>query len=477
MSNIARGASADVICSASTIPRRTLRSLFRGPRLRVPVFQRRYCWGRKQFAKLAMDVIALASRPGPAISGDGADALQRPLSPYDTHSLGRLVLAEHPDMAGDLMVIDGQQRITTVCVLLGALRDILPLDSPVRASIQQLLYPSDRASDGGSGCVLTPTLFDRASFEACVGRPTEKPPLSISGHPDDHVAACRNFFDQALPGLLKRVRDKLGLKVDGEGASKERAAERVVEICARSLMNALMDSCTVLCFKMREQGEEVMAAYSRLAMRDAMLSFQLNNSAPGVKMEFLDLARNLVCCQFPGGGEKRRIDGYMRYWRPIEQWAMEGARRAAAAAPPRNGSRTSRSNQADSMVSILDKLLKAFVADEGHAPSASDNKRPKATARNAHSKWMDPGQYAFPMYTQLQACVTRAAKTPGGVEDMLVRLRAKAESMGESNQKSTTGSMAPPTPVPGGGGDVKPCACMSRGTLCVDCIVKNSGSR
>ena len=35
--SIARGASADVICSASTIPRRTLRALFQSGRLRVPV--------------------------------------------------------------------------------------------------------------------------------------------------------------------------------------------------------------------------------------------------------------------------------------------------------------------------------------------------------------------------------------------------------------------------------------------------------
>ena len=242
-----------------------------------------------------------------------------------------------------------------------------------------------------------------------------------------------------------------------------------------------MDSCTVLCFKMREQGEEVLAAYSRLAMRDAMLSFQLNNRAPGVKMEFLDLARNLVCCQFPGGGEKRRIDGYMRYWRPIEQWAMEEARRTAAAAAATSAasglcSARHSSNQADTMVTILDELLKAFVADEGHI-NAPDNKNSTEVRATKKHRWsMDPGQFAFPMYTQLQECVVHAAKTPGGVEKMLVRLRAKAERMSASDNIRRNVSPGGAVDDGGDGGNHKPCACMARGTLCVECIVKRNSS-
>ena len=55
-----------------------------------------------------------------------------------------------------------------------------------------------------------------------------------------------------------------------------------------------------------------------------MLSFQLNNGAPGVKLQFVDLCRNLVCCQFPGS-EEEKIAGYHRYWAPVEALAMERA--------------------------------------------------------------------------------------------------------------------------------------------------------
>ena len=50
-----RGSSADVICTATQIPRLSIRELFSRRRpdgtpmlLRVPVFQRRYCWGQEQ---------------------------------------------------------------------------------------------------------------------------------------------------------------------------------------------------------------------------------------------------------------------------------------------------------------------------------------------------------------------------------------------------------------------------------------------
>ena len=445
MSNLAKGASPDVICSASTIPRLTLRELFcAGQMLRVPVFQRRYCWGDAQLSKLCMDLIQLASRPAPR-QPQAARSTALPLSPYDTHSLGRLVLADHPDTAGDLMVIDGQQRITTACVFLSALRDLLPAESPVRSDIENLLFPN-----GGDCCVLTPTYFDRPSFEKCVGMKRTKvgsPREGASGNqPCDHVAACRRFFETAIPGLLKRVRDKIGLRLASNDENKNRI-QHAFEICAQSLVNALMNSCTVLCFKMREQGEEVMAAYSRLAMRDAMLSFSLNNRAPGVKMELLDLARNLVCCQFPGGGEKSRVEGYMRFWRPIEQWASD------------------RALGENTMVSVLDKLLKAFISSEGHP---QDEKELESKTPRGRS-WMDPGQYSFPMYTQLQRCVERASKTPGGVEEMLTRLRAKAESIGDNEFAALTGADADSSGKPGG--------CVAQGRLCVDCILKKNRAK
>merc|ERR1711871_1223480 len=159
-----------------------------------------------------MDLLQLAVRPAPLKTTKRPNPL--PLSPYETHSLGRLVLADHPDIAGDLMVIDGQQRITTACLLLSALRDVLSPESRVREDINNLLYPN-----GGACCALTPTYFDRPSFEECVRVTKRKPasPQESNGSSScDHVIACRRFFDAAIPRLLNRVRDKLGLQIRGD---------------------------------------------------------------------------------------------------------------------------------------------------------------------------------------------------------------------------------------------------------------------
>ena len=80
-----------IICGSSVDAVKTVpmgRILAR--RLRIPFFQRRYCWGEPQWATLLRDV--------EACGGAG-------------HALGRLTCAVEAD--GRLLVIDGQQRSTT----------------------------------------------------------------------------------------------------------------------------------------------------------------------------------------------------------------------------------------------------------------------------------------------------------------------------------------------------------------------------
>ena len=72
-------------------------------------------------------------------------------------------------------------------------------------------------------------------------------------------------------------------------------------------------------------------------------------------MQFVDLCRNLVCAQFPGG-EQVKVEGYMRYWRPIELWAMAQADVGAQEGP--------RKDSADAMLATLDALLRDFLKEE-----------------------------------------------------------------------------------------------------------------
>lgn len=294
---------------------------------------------------------------------------------------------------------------------------------------------------------MTPTYFDRVAFNCCVlGTATSTTSATFTSGGVDHVSETRAYFDSLLPRLWSRIASKLGLKKikDDENTTALEA------VCAMSLVQACVDKCTMLFFLMNEQGEEVLAAYSRLAMRDAMLSFQLNNSAPGVKLQFVDLCRNLVCCQFPGS-EEEKISGYHRYWAPVEALAMEraavsGGRSSDGRSGDNNSSRSNAAESADAMVVELDSLLQAFV-QSNNAASLNDDVMGAPTAGIFSQKrtpvmpsWSDPGQHQFPIYSQLQEALARAVNRGQPVEIMLSALLAFAETnWSTSTVDSSTG--------------------------------------
>ena len=90
-------------------------SIFNMPqRLLVPLFQRPYVWSReKQWEPLWRDVERVANR----LLTNQATAMQQP------HFLGAVVLQQMLNPVGDFQVrtiIDGQQRLTTLQVMLDA---------------------------------------------------------------------------------------------------------------------------------------------------------------------------------------------------------------------------------------------------------------------------------------------------------------------------------------------------------------------
>lgn len=93
---------------------RTLKSVFRSDvRLTVPLFQRPYVWtASEQWQPLWEEVVATKERV------EHGDAVP--------HFLGAIVLEQKRGSLGSLEVrevIDGQQRLTTLQILIAALRD------------------------------------------------------------------------------------------------------------------------------------------------------------------------------------------------------------------------------------------------------------------------------------------------------------------------------------------------------------------
>ncbi len=92
----------------------TLQELLEGSKqYQVPLYQRTYSWTPRQLERLWEDIEKLAQ--------------DRRSAPTTTHFIGSLVLAPSPSNGPtgvqEFLVVDGQQRLTTLSVLLCALRD------------------------------------------------------------------------------------------------------------------------------------------------------------------------------------------------------------------------------------------------------------------------------------------------------------------------------------------------------------------
>ncbi len=111
---------------------RTLQDVLHGDRrFLVPIYQRPYVWEReKQWEPLWDDVEATAVRLAEARVAGHSKGLEAPLADKKAapHFLGAVVLERSPTMTGDVetrMIVDGQQRMTTIQLLLRGVLDAL----------------------------------------------------------------------------------------------------------------------------------------------------------------------------------------------------------------------------------------------------------------------------------------------------------------------------------------------------------------
>ena len=153
------------------------------------MFQRPYVWGReKQWEPLWQDVLDVVEGLREAYSRFNGDKIRAEES-IAPHFLGAVVLDPLPTPSGHIdsrHVIDGQQRLTTVQLLIAALHAVAgaypELARHQRAFEKLLRNDSDLIDAGRPDQVFKvwPTEFDRDAFKAAmaadssaVGRPAE----------------------------------------------------------------------------------------------------------------------------------------------------------------------------------------------------------------------------------------------------------------------------------------------------------------
>lgn len=166
----------------------TLMTLIEGSKqFQVPLYQRQYSWVDSQLSQLWDDVLEQYDLLTPDESGNVAHS-------SSTHFLGSVVLAPSPMIhahgVNSFLVIDGQQRLTTLLLALCALRDDTASSDPSVVERFNELYLINKYENGLGYYRLLPTQSDRESFFACI-QPDES-------RPNGGVGRAYRFFRARL---------------------------------------------------------------------------------------------------------------------------------------------------------------------------------------------------------------------------------------------------------------------------------------
>jgi len=267
---------------------RTPQMVFLQPqRLIVPLFQRPYVWNQeKQWEPLWNDVVRVADR-----------LRARPHDKPQPHFLGAVVLQQVQGGIGQMQertIIDGQQRLTTLQLLLdalhnqlhaaGAMNQAMRVESLVVNAKPFCVKPED-------GFKVWPTNRDRPAFNAVMGAepPVNHDALGFSG--ERMVEAHRFFSLQASQWLSLDGKEGLAPRAD--------AIERVV----RDLLQMV-----VIDLAAEENAQEI---------------FETLN-ARGSQLTAADLIKNFVFQRLQESGTNVEA-AYQQYWKDFETgfWEAE----------------------------------------------------------------------------------------------------------------------------------------------------------
>lgn len=140
----------------------TLLEVLEGRRqYQIPLYQRTFSWTEKELGQLWSDL------------QDQADLLSAGDGDGPTHFLGSVVTAPSPTSEPSFakwLVIDGQQRLTTLSLALAAVRDHLRSQDPQTADEIDDRFLVNKYKDGDHYLRLLPTQADRNSYAECIRR-------------------------------------------------------------------------------------------------------------------------------------------------------------------------------------------------------------------------------------------------------------------------------------------------------------------
>ncbi|MGK5497182.1 GmrSD restriction endonuclease domain-containing protein [Streptomyces sp. URMC 125] len=235
----------------------------RTQQFQVPLYQRTYSWTEKQLAQLWRDVVEQAE-----LLEDGDRA--------GRHFLGSVVLAPSPQneaMFPRWLVVDGQQRLTTLSLALAAIRDHIADALPDQAERITEDYLINKRMEGNDYFRLLPTQADRPQFAAHI-RGTQAEHAA-----GDRIAAAYRFFRRKL--------------VEAADPAAPQEVFRIEQAITSRLTLVLVTA---------DHGDNVHRIFE-----------SLNNT--GLKLSQADLLRNYLFMRLPERGEHV----YETHWLPLQK--------------------------------------------------------------------------------------------------------------------------------------------------------------
>lgn len=288
----------------------TLEKLFDAPiRYLVPLYQRPYVWSRsRQWEPLWTDLRGLAERwLDHASAGLNADAETSP------HFLGAVVLEQIANATGTLElrnVIDGQQRLTTLQLLLDAVGSIVSELGDVDDAdlLRDLVRNTKKTKSFEEQFKVWPTNVDREAFVAAMDDESDR-----TAHADSRLVECYLFFREA---------SRLWALQDGSESAPERLHGLTVALLGRVQIVVIDleagDDPQVIFETLNDRGEPLLAG--DLVKNEILRRVSRESGEPAMEACYSEYWRQFDTDPFwrletkQGRFKRPRLDVFLFHW-------------------------------------------------------------------------------------------------------------------------------------------------------------------
>ena len=275
-------------------------------RYEIPPFQRRYVWKRdEQWEPLWDDVEELAQ----SILEEGR---------AKPHFMGAVVFQQQQFAAGTIerrIVVDGQQRLTTLQLLIDAIQEVLEARKHSRQAerLSDLVANGEQYRNGNPDYTFKvwPTVVDRAAF-----RQAMRNDLTAIGHADSRVVQAHEFFKGQAERWLDRFSEDDRAQ-DQAASALEAAVSANLEIVVIDLGDS--DDPHVIFETLNARGTPLLQSdmVKNKILHDAEVGLREDDAETSEEEKTLwPFGQDVWWAEEVGRGLQRRprIDVYLNHW-------------------------------------------------------------------------------------------------------------------------------------------------------------------